>query len=138
MGSYGPAQIYIPEYVERKSTLIHFTGYTAKGTLGRKLMDAQQGEVTEISGIMVTKNATVKNTIEYSAHAKADEMIDFLNQFTNLRFVILNHGEEQTKLRFAERVMKQTNAKHVGILNREYFFRVNPYGYVKSMTTKFE
>ncbi len=35
----------------------------------------------------------MKNTTKYSAHAKADEMIEFLNQFKNLKLVLVNHGE---------------------------------------------
>ena len=34
MGTYGPAQVYIPEYIQRQNALIHFTGYVAEGTLG--------------------------------------------------------------------------------------------------------
>ena len=37
MGSYGPAQVYIPEYLTRENALIHFTGYTAEGTLEQGL-----------------------------------------------------------------------------------------------------
>lgn len=36
---------------------------------------------------------SMKNTTKYSAHAKADEMIEFLNQFKNLKLVLVNHGE---------------------------------------------
>ena len=39
----------------------------------------------------------MKNTTKYSAHAKADEMIEFLNQFKNLKLVLVNHGESRTK-----------------------------------------
>ncbi len=38
MGSYGPAQVYIPEYIS-SNTLIHFTGYTAEGTMGGKVKE---------------------------------------------------------------------------------------------------
>ena len=38
MGSYGPAQVYIPEYITRSNALIQFTGYTAEGTMGKEQM----------------------------------------------------------------------------------------------------
>ena len=57
MGNYGPAQSYLPEYVQRENTLIHFTGYTAEGTMGRKLKNAQNGEIVQIGGIMARKRA---------------------------------------------------------------------------------
>ncbi len=138
MGSYGPAQLYIPEYITRKDALIHFTGYTAEGTLGNRLKTAKMGGIVEIAGIMVKKQADVEYTKEYSAHAKADEMIAFLQQFKDLKLVLVNHGEEETKEIFAERILEEVSAKRVGILGRDYFFRVNPYGFVKSLSTKFE
>jgi len=138
MGSYGPAQVYLPEYVARKDALIHFTGYVAEGTLGRKLKDTPNGETVEIGGLVVRKKADVEYTTEYSAHAKADDMIRFLQQFKNLKLVLLNHGETETKQRFAKRILDEVDTKQLGILNREYLFRVNPYGFQKSLSTKFK
>lgn len=138
MGSYGPAQVYIPEYISRKNALIQFTGYTAEGTLGNRLKNAEFGEMVEVGGLIVKKKANVEYTTEFSAHAKADEMIDFLKQFSNLRLVLVNHGEIKTKKIFAERIIKEVDAKRVGLLGREYFFRVDPYGLVKTLSTKFQ
>lgn len=138
MGSYGPAQVYIPEYITRANSLIHFTGYTSEGTLGHRLKTTEIGEIVEVGGLLAKKMAQVEYTTEYSAHAKANEMIGFLQQFSNLKLVLVNHGEEQTKNVFAERVVKEVDTKRVGILGNEYFFRVNPYGLVKTMSTKFK
>lgn len=138
MGSYGPAQIYIPEFIKRKNALIHFTGYCAEGTLGYRLKNAQENESVEVAGMMLKKRARVEYTTEYSAHAKADEMINFLNQFENLKLVLVNHGETETKKIFAERILDEVEAKYVGVLGKEYFFRINPYGLVKTLSTKFE
>ena len=84
MGSYGPAQIYIPEYITRPNALIHFTGYTSEGTLGWRLRETKINETVEIGGLMAKKRAEVEYTSEYSAHVKADEMIEFLKQFNNI------------------------------------------------------
>ena len=137
MGSHGPAQMYIPEYVRRKNAMIHFTGFTTEGTMGHRLKTAEEGKTVEVGGMMVKKLAKVEYTNEYSGHAKANEMIDSLNQFSNIRLVLINHGPIDTKEKFAERVLDETNARNVGILGREYLFRINHYGFVKSMTTKF-
>ena len=138
MGSYGPAQTYIPEYIARENSLIQFTGYTAEGTMGNRLKNTQLGEMVEVGGLIAKKRADVEYTTEYSAHAKADEMIAFLKQFKNLKLVLVNHGELTTKKIFAERIMKEVDPKRVGILGREYFFRVDSYGLVKTLSTKFE
>lgn len=138
MGSYGPAQVYIPEYISRNKALIQFTGYTAEGTMGNRLKSTELGEMVEVGGLIAKKRADVEYTTEYSAHAKADEMIAFLKQFENLKLVLVNHGESQTKEIFAERIVNEVDTKRVGLLGREYFFRVDPYGLVKTLTTKFK
>lgn len=137
MGSYGPAQTYIPAYIDNENALIHFTGYTVEGTLGRRLKDTPKGEVVEIRGVEYRRLAKVEYTSEFSAHAKADELIEFLQKFNHLNLVLLNHGEQPVKEMFAKRVMDEVNPKNVGILGRQYFFRVNPYGLVTSKQTKF-
>ena len=138
MGTYGPAQTYIPEYLARKDALIHFTGFTAEGSLGEKLRSAEKGKTVDVSGLIVIKQADVEYTTEYSAHAKADEMLDFLKQFENIRFILVNHGENAVKEAFAGRIRKNIKVKQVGILGREYFFRIDPYGFVKPLPTKFK
>lgn len=138
MGSYGPAQVYIPEYITRENALIHFTGYTAEGTLGNRLKNTKIGESVEVGGLIANKKAIVEYTTEYSAHAKANELIAFLNQFKNLKLVLVNHGESEIKETFAKRILKEVKTKRVGLLGREYFFRVNPYGLVKTLSTKFD
>lgn len=138
MGSYGPAQLYISHYIRQKGALIHFTGYTADGTLGARLKLAEEGETVEVAGIVAKKRAKVEYTKEYSAHAKADEMIAFLKQFHNLKLVLVNHGELEVKEIFAERIVDEVDPKDVGILGRRYFYRVNAYGLAKTLSTKFE
>ena len=137
MGSYGPAHQYIQEYITREKALIHFTCYTAEGTLGRRLKDAQNGETIEIGGIVLKKRAKVEYTTEFSKHAKADEIIMFLKQFLNVKLILLNHGEEDTKRIFANRVIEEINPKKIGVLSREYFFRVNSNGLIKTLSSKF-
>ncbi len=138
MGSYGPAQIYIPEYISRENTLIQFTGYTAEGTMGNRLKNTDFGEMVEVGGVIRKKLADVQYTTEYSAHAKADEMIKFLQDFKNLKLVLVNHGQPDTRNIFAERIVNEVETKRVGLLGREYFFRVNSYGLMKTLSTKFK
>ena len=138
MGTYGPAQLYIPRYISEKNCLIQFTGYCAEGTLGDRLKSAKMGDVVSISSIIKEKKADVQYSTEFSAHAKANELIDFLKQFKHLKLVLVNHGETETKRKFAERIVREVNSKMVAILNREYLFRVCPYGLVKAMSTKFD
>ena len=136
MGSHGPAQTYIPSYITRGNALIQFTGYVTEGTLGRDIKDAEKGKPVKIRGILYKKAADVEYTNEFSAHAKADEMISFLQRFENPNLVLINHGEASTKEIFARRVLDEVHPKKVGILG-QYFFRINPYGLVTSKSAKF-
>ena len=106
--------------------------------MGSRLKNTEFGRMVEVGGLIVKKIADVEYTTEYSAHAKSDEIIDFLNQFKNLKLVLVNHGESQTKETFAEKIVNEVNTKRVGLITREYFFRVDPYGLVKTLTTKFK
>lgn len=137
MGSYGPARTYIPAFLGRQKMLIHFTGYTAVGTMGRKIKDTPDGEVVSVGGLLVKKRAKVEYTSEFSAHAKADVMVDFLKQFSNLKLVLINHGEPDVKEAFAKRILKEVDTKAVGVLNRDNVFRIGPWGLEKTIPSKF-
>lgn len=137
MGSYGPARTYIPAFLERKDVIMHFTGYTAIGTLGRKLKDTPKGETVEVAGMVLRKRADIEYTSEFSAHAKADTMIKFLKQFTNLKLVLVNHGEQEVKKAFAARILDEVTTKNVGILDSSTLFRINTWGCIKTIPTKF-
>ena len=137
MGSFGPAQTYIPAYISNENALIHFTGFTVKDTLGGRLKNTPKGEWVEMMGKEYRKLANVEYTSEFSAHAKADELIAFLQQFKHLNLVLLNHGEESVKDMFAKRVMQEVNPKAVALLGRGSLFRINPYGLVKIKAIKF-
>ena len=136
MGAHGPAETYIPSYITKRNALIQFTGYVAEGTLGRELKDAPMGETVKVRGVLYKKQAEIQYTNEFSAHAKADEMISFLQRFEKLNLVLVNHGEAHVKERFARRILREVDAKNVAILG-QYFYRVNPYGLVTSKSTKF-
>lgn len=138
MGSYGPAQVYIPEYISRRNVLIQFTGYTAEGTLGARLKNTKIEESVEVGGLVVKKYSQVEYTTEFSAHAKADEMIEFLKQFRQLKLVLVNHAEIEVKERFAEKIVNEVEPKRVGLLGRDIFFRINAYGLIKTLSTKFD
>lgn len=138
MGSYGPAQTYLPAYLKRSNALIHFTGYCAEGTLGRRLYDCLKNDKVDIAGLQVKKLADVAFTSEFSAHAKADELIDFLRPFENIKLILINHGTTEKKEIYANRVIDEIDPKNVGILGRNYFFRVDGYGLMKSLSSKLE
>ena len=138
MGTYGPAQVYLPFFVAKGNAAIIFTGYTAEKTLGRALQETEDGDFVKIGGLLVKKKADVFSTTEFSSHAKSDEIVEMIKQFENLRAVIINHGEESDKEEMARKVMREIDISHVGILDREYFFRIDTWGINKTLSTKFK
>ncbi|MBQ9266681.1 MAG: MBL fold metallo-hydrolase [Clostridia bacterium] len=136
-GSYGPALFYEPYFLQSRNAFMGFTGYVHESSVGDKLKRAAYGSSVKVGGEVVFKRSEVDFFNEFSAHAKADVLLDFLREFENLKFVLINHGEPETKLAFADRVKREINPKNVGILDRDYWFRVDEYGFVKSFTTKF-
>ena len=138
MATYGPAQFYLPYFISKRKAVIIFTGYTAENTLGRILQETEKGDFVKINGLLTKKNADVFSTTEFSSHAKSDEIIELVKQFKNLRAVIINHGEENEKEEMARKVMNEIDISHVGILDREYFFRIDTWGINKTLSTKFK
>ena len=138
MGSFGPAQTIIPMFLSDPNALIHFTGYTAEGTLGRRLLEAEDGKVIKVNGTPIVKRAEVKTTGEFSSHAKADELLEFLTQFRNLKVVLINHGEPDVKEDFTERIKEDPSctAKNTVVLDHSKVVRVGRYGTIKVFPSK--
>ena len=137
MGTYGPSRTYLSTLLNKKNCLIHFTGYLAEDTMGRKIYEASHNSLVEFMGLQLIKRAEVLYTSEFSSHAKANELIEFLEPFTDLKMVLINHGEKSTKRLYTERVIEEIEPKYTAILGGEYLYRVNAYGFVKSINTNF-
>lgn len=138
MGSYGPAQSYIQKYIQQNDSLIHFTGYAAEGTISRELFDTPKEDIVNWGGLILNKKADVLFTNEFSAHAKADEIITFLRKFHNLQTILVTHGTTESKYKMAKRIVKEgIEVRDIGILSRDYFFRIAPTGLIKTCSSKF-
>ena len=139
MGTYGPAQLYIPRFISSEKSLIQFTGFTPEGTLGHSLKYAEKGDTVQIGGLIKIKNADVEYTTEFSGHAKANELIDFIKKFQNIKMILINHGTPDTKFEFSKRLLRESvKAKDIAILGREHFYRLNAYGLCKQIATLYE
>lgn len=119
MLSQGPARTYVPVFLERSNAMIHLVSYAAEGTVARALLDAKHKEEVLYGSQKLKKRAMIKSTREMSSHATADQMIGFINQFTNIQKLILQHGSYESQDAFEKRVVEETNAKDVGRLNRQ-------------------
>ncbi len=134
MGKHGPARFYIPNVLENKKALIHFTGYCAEGTYGRILKETIEEEEIMLGGLLLTKKADVEFTSEFSSHAKADEILNLIKKFEKPLSVIVNHGAEETKKEFALKIRRNIKTKKIGIIDAETIFRIGQYGIVKTIS----
>ena len=91
--------------------------------------EPQTEPVTETSAEV---SVTSETTTEFSSHAKQDELIDLMRKFTNLKTVLINHGDAGVKEIFAKIIAKEINPKHVAILGPKHTMRVGAYGLLKS------
>lgn len=137
MGSHGPAKQYIPRFCSDPNSSIIFTCYLPDYTVGGKIINTKKGDTVAIYGLMKKIHSDVFQETEFSSHAKSDELIKLLQKFTNLRSVLVNHGEEDVKEKFANTVFDEVDTRSVGILNRDYLFRIGSYGVDKTISTKF-
>lgn len=139
MGTYGPSATYIEKMLPKRNVLIHFLGYMAEGTYGRKLQDTPIGESVFLrDGRIIQKNAQVEFTDELSAHSRADELLNYLQRFNNIKFLGINHGTTKQTQAYASYVKKNTNIKDVFVLNEKTTYRFNEYGLVKPLINQIE
>lgn len=130
MLSNGPARVYVPMFLERKDALIHLVGYAAEETLARKLLDAKRDDGVQIGSHWYKKNAVVKTTREKTSHATEDQLIEFINMFSNVVFLGVNHGNTDVKISFANDVAEECeNVQEIGIFDREHMFCFYRVGY---------
>lgn len=137
MGSFGPAQEYIPKLIERSDVGMHFTCFLAPTSMGYNLINSKEKENIVVGSVVKRKRAEILTTGEFSSHAKRDELLRFLAQFKNLRSVLINHGEIPTKTSFAEYCKQNLpECKDIAILGIGYTVRVNCWKIVKSVYEK--
>lgn len=55
-----------------------------------------------------------------------------MKKFSNIKSVLVNHGEEKVKEIFAKKVIEEINPKKVAILGPENYIRIGAYGVIKS------
>lgn len=93
---------------ERNGVL--FVGYQAEGTKGRLLQEGLQS--LRIHHEEVSVEATIYSMDSLSAHADADDIMEWLKGFKRLPSVIfLNHGEEKSLRALQQRIENQFPSK---------------------------
>ena len=142
MADHGNAKSYISLLADKENTAIYFTCFTPQGTLGYKLKNLKKGKELHLNvygeKTSIIFNATVLETSEFSAHARGDKLIDYINSFKTVSGVFINHGDESVKLKHDENVLINCNVGFAKVLTREIYYSLSGTEITKSGNSKFD
>ncbi|MBP3816384.1 MAG: MBL fold metallo-hydrolase [Firmicutes bacterium] len=104
---------------DKKNSIV-FVGYQAAGTLGRAIIDGEK--TVTLFGEDITINAEIYNLEGFSGHADQDGLFAWAAAFQQPpKQLFLVHGEEESKLAFADLIEEKLGYRPVVILgNAEY------------------
>jgi metallo-beta-lactamase family protein len=89
----------------RPECSIIFSGFQARGTLGRRIVDG--AKVVRIFGEEIATKAGIYTLGGLSAHADQKELLEWLSSFKDSPQVFVVHGEEETELAFSEMIKER-------------------------------
>lgn len=117
MMAQGNSYNFIMKHIENGRDLIQITSYVASD-FGNKILNAKKGENLKfLSGQRLNVRAEIKQSVEFSAHAKRDELYnDVIRKFKNIVCLTIVHGEPNVRKSFAEYVRKQPDFPNVPIV----------------------
>lgn len=134
MGSFGPSKEYLPMAISKDNMVIYFSGYASNESTARRIMDAKLGDMLDVNGAIKEKKAISDYTEEMSAHARAEDLQSFIEQFHCIRTLAWNHGSSTSKLAMKERSDKMKNVDVSTIIDGTIAFKVDKDGLVKEFT----
>lgn len=102
MAAGGRVRHHLVHNLPRKESSIVFVGYSADGTLGRRLMDG--AKEVHIFGKQVPVHATVQSISGFSAHADQAELLAWQARIAGTRKIALVHGELGSMQAFAAKL----------------------------------
>ena len=92
----GMIRTYLKDNISNNHNSVLLVGYTAEGTLGRRLLDIKRGSDVTIDGSKVKVNCNVEYVDGFSAHADKDYLLDYIDRCSEnnkLKNIYLIHGE---------------------------------------------
>lgn len=107
----GRIQHHLKNNIEDPNNIVLMVGYSAQNTLGRRIIDKE--EIVKIFGDEYNLNAEVVVMNSFSAHADANELINYVNKFDKniMKHIFLVHGEIDQQEIFRRRILKNGFSK---------------------------
>lgn len=102
---------HLKNNIENPNNIILMVGYSAHHTLGRRIIEKE--EIVKIFGQEFELKAEVIVLNSFSAHADANELIDYVNQFDKkmMKQIFLVHGDFDQQEKFKNRLIENGFAK---------------------------
>ena len=140
MGSYGPVLNYISYYLSRNDALIHYLGYCSPESKGYKLLNTPKGETVAYNGSNHIIACDVMKTAEMSGHAPRNKLLNLIKWFPNTKSIVINHGEEETKIKFRDYLLDNLDIPEdeIVIASPEVAYRIQSEGITDVLKTNFE
>ena len=108
MCSGGRIKQHFKHNIWRSDCHVIISGFQARGTLGRALVDGAKR--IKLWGETVNVEAGIHTIGGLSAHADQSALISWYKNFTNSPPLVLVHGEEQAQEALAEKIKSETTA----------------------------
>jgi metallo-beta-lactamase family protein len=105
----GRIRHHLKQRIWNDRTTVVFTGFQARGTLGRILVDGVK-KITMFGSVFAVK-ARIETLGGFSAHAGQSELIDWISHFKTHPRVMLVHGEPETLEALATKLKKDKGIK---------------------------
>ena len=97
---------YLQALLDQPETDLVFLGYQARGTLGRRIQTARQGDLLDVAGQEVPMNARIHRLSGFSAHADQRGLLAFCTDMdTPPNEIRLVHGDQNAKIELQRRLM---------------------------------
>ena len=99
---------HLKHNLERSETQVLITGYQARGSLGRRLVNGE--ESVRIHGQTIRVKASVHTVGGLSAHGDQEDLARWYGNFENRPPVYLVHGEPDAQQAFADHLERNNGA----------------------------
>lgn len=126
MADNGCVKFYLQHILHRTDYTIIFTCYTPKGTLGHKLRNMSKGDEVKINNEPCILKCDVKHSGELSKHVKVEDIIKYIEQFDDVKNILITHGETKTKESLCTKLKEVFPEKNIFIMDRQTGFKLNP------------
>ncbi|MCX7857941.1 MAG: MBL fold metallo-hydrolase [Deltaproteobacteria bacterium] len=100
----GRIRHHMKHNIWRPECSVIFTGFQAKGTLGRLIVDG--AKKAKILGEEIVIRSKIFTIGGFSAHADQKELLEWLGKVKTDPMVFINHGEEKASLEFEKKVVE--------------------------------